>query len=247
MRFFDEGIIINVVNYQDSAAIIKLLTKDHGICCGFIKNAKTKKALSLYQIGNLITFEYRNRIDENLGSFFNIDLKHSYLAYIMFEPLKLEIVKLLLYIFDKSLLEREEQNLLFLQLINFLEEINDNEILFNDFIALYVKFELAILESLGYAIDITCCVVTNSSANLAFISPKSAKAVSIEAGMPYKDKLLKLPKFLISNICPSKTDLVDGFNLTGYFLVKNIFLKDKIFYNLRQNLLKKIDKNAINI
>ena len=95
MRFFDEGIIINISNYQDSSAIIKLLTKDHGICCGFIKNAKSKKALSLYQIGNLITFEYRNRIDDNLGSFFNVDISKSYLAPLIFEPFKLELIKLL--------------------------------------------------------------------------------------------------------------------------------------------------------
>ncbi|MDA9573573.1 DNA repair protein RecO [Rickettsiales bacterium] len=242
MRFFDEGIIINISNYQDSSAIIKLLTKDHGICCGFIKNAKSKKAISLYQIGNLITFEYRNRIDDNLGSFFNVDISKSYLAPLIFEPFKLELVKLPLYIFDKAFLEREEHRLLFLELISFFEEIASDNITNYHAVGKYIKFELKILESLGYGIDITCCVVTNNSDNLAFISPKSAKAVSYEIGKPYEKKLLILPNFLTGHLDNNiaKNDLINGLKLTGYFLAKNIFYDNKIFNNLRDNFLLRI-------
>ena len=199
MKFSDQGIIINIKNYGEYSAIVKLITKDHGICCAFVKYAKSKKVKTTYQIGNLISFEYRSRVDDNLGSLFSVDLIRYCLSNILFEKSKLDCVRCLFYIIDKAFLENESQYLLFSQLSDFLDDMNYQDIEFDKIIANYIKLELSILDILGYGVDLSECVVTKNSENLAFVSPKSARAVCYDAGLPYKDKLLSLPIFLIKN------------------------------------------------
>jgi DNA repair protein RecO (recombination protein O) len=105
-----------------------------------------------------------------------------------------------------------------------------------------------ILESLGYGIDFSCCIVTNSRVNLAFVSPKSAHAVSMEAGEKYSHKLLKLPNFLLEEASKNIEDnqLIDGLKLSGFFLKKFLFVdnfdkskQQNSFY--RNNILKDLE------
>ena len=64
-------------------------------------------------------------------------------------------------------------------------------------------------------------------ANLVYVSPKSGRAVSAQAGAPWRDKLLPLPPFLNgegeSEDAPSPQELADGFALTGFFLASRVF------------------------
>lgn len=245
MKFVDQGIIINIKKYSENSLVVKVFSQNHGIYRSFIKSAKSNKDRLNFQIGNLISFEYRARLEENLGQFFAVDLIAGYCSKIMFDKLKLDCVKSLFAIIDGCFLEREEHQLLFDDLNNFLQQISDDDVSKKEFLASYVKLELKILENLGYGIDLTSCVVTNSNDNLAFVSPKSARAVSFEAGKPYESRLLKLPNFLIEDSIYDESHLFDGLKLSGYFLEKFIFdekrdseKKQHFFY--RENIIKSL-------
>ena len=94
--------------------------------------------------------------------------------------------------------------------------------------------------------DLSSCVVTNSKVDLAFVSPKSARAVSFEAGKAYESKLLKLPNFLVDDVTDyDESHLLDGLKLSGFFLEKFLFSEktfdqnqQKFFYrdNIRASL-----------
>jgi len=241
MKFSDQGIIIDLSNYGEGSVIAKLLTKNHGVCCGFVKYAKSKKVKAIYQIGNLISFEYRSRVDDNLGSFFTVDLARSYLANIIFDKAKLDCVRCLFFLISKAFLESEAQNSLFNQLEYFLNDANCEDANIYRIIANYVRLELSILNILGYGVDLSRCAATNSDINLTFVSPKSARAVSREAGLPYADKLLLLPDFLANN-CNNLTreDLINGLKLSGYFLAKYIFEGNKKFTQIRSIFISNI-------
>ena len=197
---------------------------------------------AIYQVGNLVSFEFVARLEDSLGSLTNIDLVDGYCGKLIFEKTKLNCAKSLFSMFDEFFLEREEQKNLFLETQNFLEKISNNEVSDDEIIANYIRLELSILESLGYAIDLSCCVVTSSNVNLAFVSPKSGRAVSMEAGKPYENKLLKLPDFLTeesSNV--SRENLIDGLKLSGFFLEKFLNSEDRKFqFEGRNNLLKNL-------
>ena len=103
-----------------------------------------------------------------------------------------------------NFLEKDNQEILFEKLHNFLQKIVLDEVSCDEILSDYIKLELKILKVLGYGLDLSVCAVTNSKTNLAFVSPKSARAVCFEVGLPYQNKLLKLPKFLVqedANLC----------------------------------------------
>ena len=236
MNFRDEGLILNIKNYSENSAIIKILSKSHGIYRGFIKNSKSKKFNSIIQISNLVSFEFKNRIEENLGSFTNIDLIESKISKFIFEKIKLDCIQSLLSIINDLFLERENLSQLFEKLNDFINKISNQKISQNEIIANYIKLEIFILSNLGYGLDLESCVVTNSKIDLAFVSPKSARAVSFNVGKNYANKLLKLPQFLISeHIEPDYLSLLDGLKLTEFFIEK-FLIPEKNFYNSKQYL-----------
>lgn len=224
MKFSDEGIIISQKKYGENSAVVKVFSRNHGIYRGFVRSTKSSKVRSIYQIGNLISFEFRSRLEENLGSFFAVDLVRSYCSKIIFDSLKLDCVASAFSIIDGCFLERENHQELFDELQNFLQKIAEENDDKSAYLANYVKLELLILRVLGFGIDLSSCVVTNESSDLAFVSPKSGRAVSLHAAKPYEKKLLKLPNFLLQDDEKiAKEELQNGLKLSGFFLQKHVF------------------------
>jgi DNA repair protein RecO (recombination protein O) len=243
MKFSDQGIIISQKKYGENSLIVKVFSRDHGIYRGFVNSIKSSKSRSIFQIGNLISFEFRARNEDNLGQFAAVDLVKSYCSNIMFDALKINCANSIFSIVDHCFLERENHEKLFEKLQNFLQKLieeDESKIFLPD----YVKLELKILKTLGYGVDLSSCAATNSTTNLAYVSPKSARAVSLEAGKPYQNKLLKLPEFLIGNqIEIAANDLRDGLRLSGFFLEKFVFEDKKEKLNARNRLEKSLLTN----
>ena len=228
MKYSDSGIVINVKKYGEKSAILKVFSENYGVYRGFVKYVSSKKNNAILQMGNLITFDYVARLEDGLGSFLNFDLAENNCSRFMLDKLRTNCAKSIISMIDDYFLEREPFEFLYKNCLEFLQNLGDDRISNQQIIANYIKLELMILENLGYGIDFSCCVVTNSRVNLAFVSPKSAHAVSIEAGAKYSHKLLKLPNFLLEekNENIENYQLIDGLKLSGFFLKKFLFLDD---------------------
>ena len=114
-----------------------------------------------------------------------------------------------------------------------------------DWVKGYVKWEIGLLSELGFSLKLQECAVNGKRENLSFVSPKTGRAVSYNEGLPYKDKLLVLPKFLggINNSTCLISDLILGLNLTKYFLNFNFYNNNSISpsrIRLEKQLQKKI-------
>jgi len=237
MKFIDQGIIIRITNYGENSAIIKVFSQEHGVYCGFVKSIKSAKSKAIFQIGNLISFEFKSRLEENLGQFSRCDLAKSYCTKILFDKNKLKIASAIFQLIDKVILEKLALEELFLLLSEFLQKLVD-EYEINENLKNYIILEFNILKILGYEIDLSSCVATGVTENLKYVSPKSARAVCFESGKPYENKMLKLPEFFLS--CASlatKEDLKDGLKLTEYFLLKFIFDGEASKVDFRSNIL----------
>ncbi|MBU6338567.1 MAG: DNA repair protein RecO [Rickettsiales bacterium] len=245
MKFSDQGIIISQKKYGENSAIVKVFSQNHGLYRAFVKSLKSSKDRTIFQIGNLISFEYRTRLEDNLGQFFASDLVKSYCSKIMFDKLKLDCVKSLFSIIDNIFLEREEHQELFEKLQNFLQKLTDDEVKKNEFLADYIKLELEILRTLGYGIDLSSCAATNSTIDLVYVSPKSARALSFTAGKPYENRLLKLPNFLLEESECNDNHLLEGFKLSGYFLEKFIFEERSVVEKKQQFAYRENIVNAL--
>jgi DNA repair protein RecO (recombination protein O) len=92
----------------------------------------------------------------------------------------------------------------------------------SDWGAALVRYELLLLAELGYGLDLERCAVTGRSDGLVAVSPRSGRAVSAAEAEPYQDKLLPLPSFLRDAGRASWSEIAQGLDLTGHFLLRDV-------------------------
>jgi DNA repair protein RecO (recombination protein O) len=133
---------------------------------------------------------------------------------------KLDALLSALLLVGTSLPERDPHPAIYHGLLDFFASLTQSDAA--GWLEHYVRLELQLLAELGFGLDLSCCAATGSAENLAYVSPRSARAVSKEAGLPYHERLLPLPAFLNQGGAPQAGDLLSGLKLTGYFLEKHL-------------------------
>ena len=253
MNFKDRGIIINHRNFGEDSLIIKIFSSQNGVYSGFIKKAKSSKKKYDIQIGNLVEFEFRRSGIDNLAKFIDIDNVKSFASLLLFEKFRLSYVSSLFSIINRSFLENQNHQNLFVELLSFLELAINFNVSDKILLTYYIKAELQILKELGYGLDFSKCAVSNKTDDLAFVSPKTGRAVCFEVGVKYGNKLFKLPQFLLQNhnikddynLAFSNQDLIAGLELSEYFFNKFVFQNEADKKELRNfsknNLLANSD------
>jgi DNA repair protein RecO (recombination protein O) len=122
---------------------------------------------------------------------------------------------------DAALPEREPHPEIFDDFAELSQALSDQK---QSWPADFVRWEARMLTALGFGLDLTQCAVTGATEGLAYVSPKTGRAVTAEAGRLHRDRLLALPAFLLDpQIRPAREDLVAGLRLTGYFLDRHVF------------------------
>jgi DNA repair protein RecO (recombination protein O) len=220
MHWTDDGIILSARPHGESSSIVELLTQGHGRHLGIVRGGRSRTRRPTLQPGNLVRAEWRARLDDQLGNFSleGLTLRAAQLmetrAAVFGLSWLMELARLLP--------ERDPHPALFETLGVVLDHLSEPEI----GPALVIRFELAMLAELGVGLDLSSCAATGRSDDLAFVSPKSARAVSAEAGQPYAARMLKLPPFLVGaghNAHPRPDDVRSGFLLTGFFLSRDVY------------------------
>jgi DNA repair protein RecO (recombination protein O) len=111
--------------------------------------------------------------------------------------------------------------------------------------AAYVRWELGLLQELGFGLDLGACAATGTNNGLAYVSPRTGRAVSLSAGEPYRDKLLLLPGFLVGQGGGGEAEVLAGLELTGHFLDRNVFAtRDTAMPAARTRFLERYRKTA---
>ena len=217
MDWSDEGIVLSCRALGEANAIVELLTREHGRHLGLVRGGRSRRVRPLLQPGNVVAGTWRARLSEHLGSF-TIELSEARAALILDDERALSAVTSLATL-AKLLPERDPHRQLYATALQVLRAFDD-ELMWP---ALLVHWEMMLLQDLGFGIDLSECAATGTDSDLAFVSPRSGRAVSREAGEPYVGKLLKLPRFLVdedARIDPG--DIAAGFELTGYFLTRDV-------------------------
>lgn len=214
----DQAIILAVRPHGENGAVVSVMTAEHGRQAGYMRGASSSKNRGTLEIGNLVDTIWRARGRDDLGSF-TFELIRSPVARFMRDPLKLSALQSACALCDQALPEKEGHQGLyhgFLALLNILEG--------DMWEAGYIMWEIALLKELGFALDFTRCAGGGDGNTLAYISPKTGRAVSYGAGEPYKDKLLPLPGFLKPNASPpDDRDIATGLQITRFFLEHWVF------------------------
>lgn len=223
MEFSDDAIILGSRKHGETSVIVEVLTPNHGRCLGLVRGGRSSSMRPVLQAGNRVTLSWRARLSEHLGQF-KVEPLVSRAAYLMASRLGLYTMQTLACHL-RMLAEREPHEAIY----PFVDLILDNATNADILPLLMVRFELLLLEELGFGLDLTRCIQTGTRQNVIWVSPKTGCAVSKSAGRPWASKLLTLPEFLQPTALEQEThDLTwpqfsKGFELTGFFLQKNIY------------------------
>ena len=225
MEWQEEGIVLSAARYGESDALLEVMTRGHGRYRGYVKGGSGKRQRASLQPGNRLSLTWRSRLQENLGRF-TAELIHSPLGSLISNGPRLSALTAFTAVISSSIPEREQHVGVFDTLeavVTILEHDKADLIMLG---AALAKLELGILSELGYGLDLKSCAATGCSDDLVYVSPKSARAVSRPAGEPYKDRLLALPDFIVTegqeNV--SLDDVLKGLKLTAYFLDRHVWV-----------------------
>ena len=221
MHFTDDAILLSTRKFGENSAIVTVLSAEHGRVSGVCKAAFSSKSRGVFQPGNKLHIHWSSRLAENLGTL-TAELTESVTAYVMDSRSKLAALASACSLVEKTLSERDPMPQLYEEMNGWVDRLKSDD----DWLKHYVLLELAVLTHTGFGLDFSQCVATGGTDNLTYVSPKSGCAVSTEAGLPYHDKMLPLPPFLLKNegLCaPEPHQIIDAMALTGYFLERRVF------------------------
>ncbi len=217
MEWRDEGVVIGVRAHGETSAIVEIFTADHGRCLGMVRGGRSRQQRPVLQPGNLVMATWRARLEEHLGTF-QIEGLSLKAGFILSHALRLAGMNTLMAL-CQLLPEREPHGKLYQAAHVVLSAMDDDAV----WPALLVRWEMGLLDELGFGLDLSRCAATGLVQELVYVSPRSGRAVSREAGLPYQDKLFVLPSFLNGGNGFSPAEVLDGFRLTGFFLERHLF------------------------
>ena len=216
MQWTEEGIVLATRKHGETSVILEILTASRGRAVGLARGGRSKTLRATLQPGNLVVATWRARLEEHLG-IFTIEPLRSRAATLIDHPMRLAGLTTVTAL-ARLLPEREPHPRIY-DATNLLFDHLEADAVWP---ALLVRWELGLLDELGFGLDLASCAATGSNEALTYVSPKSGRAVSQLAGEPYRDRLLRLPGFLMSGGAAGPDDIRDGFALTSYFLQRHL-------------------------
>jgi len=217
MQWTDEGIVLGVKRHGEGNAILELMTREHGRHLGLVRGGSGSRLKPVLQPGNCVSATWRARLDEHLGNY-SVEALNLRAAGFFSVPHAIYGIGHLAALM-RLLPERDPHFGLYESLDAIFGQLDDA----TSAAPMVVRFELQLLSEIGFGLDLERCVATGVSGDLVYVSPKSGRAVSRDAGEPYCDRLLKLPRFLLEeDPAPSPADVLAGFALTGHFLERDV-------------------------
>ena len=213
MEWRDQGALLSVRQHGETSAIIEVFTAGHGRHAGVVKGGVSRKIAPVLQPGAQIDVTWRARLDEHIGTF-TVEPVRSRAAMIMSDRPSLTAMSSIAALLCFSLPEREPHPALYARTQALLDALGSG----TGWHADYLRWELALLEELGFGLDFSHCAATGSREDLVYVSPKSGTAVSSAGAGDWADRLLPLPPALRGTGAAPEAEVIDGLRTTGYFL-----------------------------
>ncbi|WP_375261011.1 DNA repair protein RecO [Palleronia sp.] len=211
----EEGMVLSVRRHGEADAIVEVLTRDHGRHAGVVRGGGGRRLAPLMQPGAQLSLAWRARLEDHLGHYTVEPVKSR--AGLMTDPLALSGLTSLTALLSFALPEREAQHGLYEATLAVVDLMEDAP-----WPLAYLRWEMGLLDRLGFGLDLTRCAVTGARDDLAFVSPKSGRAVARDAAGQWADRLLPLPLCMMGQGPASVPEIVQGLHITGHFLDKRL-------------------------
>lgn len=219
MEFEDDAFVLSARMHGETGAIVELLTARHGRYAAHVAGGASRRLKPFLQPGAAVGVRFRARVAEQLGAA-TLEPVGEGPSALFDDPLALHGLSAAAAVAGGALPEREPHPGAYLALEALIAALGHPDI----WPAVFVRFEAGLLQDLGFGLDLSKCAATGATDELIYVSPRTGRAVSREAGEPYKDRLLRLPPFLLSAQGGlAEGDIRAGLDLTGHFLEAFVF------------------------
>lgn len=236
MEWEAPGIVLEARPFGEADLLATVMTEEHGAHRGLARGGQSRGKVALWQPGNLVRLRWVGRLSDQLGSF-TAEMVHQVAALAMDDPLALAMLTGACAVAEGAMPEREAHPRVFDGLLNLLAHLPEGAAM----LAAQIRWEAALLAELGYGLDLSSCALTGATEDLAFVSPKSGRAVSAPAAGLWKARLLPLPALLLGDDPGNPEAWRDGLRLTGHFLARDAFgLQHKPLPGARQALYDRV-------
>jgi DNA repair protein RecO (recombination protein O) len=222
MEWKDDALILGLRRHGEGSVIVEAMTRGHGRHLGLVRGGRSTQMRSVLQAGNSVQVTWRARLEDHLGNY-AVEAETLRAATLMQSGLGLYGLQTLAAHL-RLLPERDPHAALYEAALVILGHLDEAQ----KAARLMIRFELALLDELGFGLDLTNCPATGAAGELAFVSPKTGRAVSKTGAGKWADRLLALPAFLspsppLDERGAVAHELDQGFRLTGHFLSRNIW------------------------
>ena len=229
MDWSGEGMILGSTRFGETSAIVDVFCAEQGRWSGLVRGGASRRLAPHLQAGTQVGVVWRARLENHLGNFQIEPLKSR--ATLMNDTVSLSAFSSLCALLRFGTPERLAMGRLYentLALVDRLERGADWQKNGKAQVARYIVWEVGLLQALGYGLDLSCCALSGVTTDLAYVSPKTGRAVERSAAEPWKERLLPLPAFFISGEAGkmgedigediSSADILAGLDLSGHFL-----------------------------
>jgi DNA repair protein RecO (recombination protein O) len=215
MDWRDDGILLSMRPHGETSAIIEVLTAGHGRHMGVVRGGASRKMAATLQPGTGLTLDWRARLDDHIGSFAVEPVKSR--AHLLADRLALAGLLAACALLHEALPEREPHPALWSRTLAMMDDLGQE-----GWTAGYVRWELCLLEEIGFGLDLSACAVTGATEGLAYVSPKTGRAVTAKGAGTWADRLLPLPEGLDGEGPLGPEAVQAGLRLTGFFLDREL-------------------------
>lgn len=216
MEWRDQGAVLSVRAHGETSAIIEVFTQGHGRHAGVVRGGISRKLSPILQPGAQVEVTWRARLEDHIGAYTVEPLKSR--AGVMADRLALSGLNAICALLRAALPERLAHPALWQATVALLDALEAAP----DWPARYLRWELFLLEEIGFGLDLGSCAVTGSRDDLAFVSPKTGRAVSRAGAGEWAARLLPLPECLLGQGPARAVELAQGLAVTGHFLAREL-------------------------
>lgn len=178
-----------------------------------MRGGGSRKIAPILQPGAQLDVLWRARLEEHIGTF-QVEPLRSRAAAAFSGRLALAGLNGVVALLSFCLPEREPHPDLYIQTEQLCDLLGQDEI----WPLAYLRWELALLEELGFGLDLTSCAVTGATEGLIYVSPRTGRAVSADGAGEWANKLLPLPPCLRGEGAAPDVEIAQGLQTTGYFM-----------------------------
>ena len=241
MEWRDEGALLSVRRHGETAAIIEVFTALHGRHAGVVRGGTSRKIAPILQPGAQLDLTWRARLDEHIGAF-TVEPLRSRAADLMSDRLSLAGLNAVTALLTFAQPEREAHPRLYASTIALLDMIGTTGV----WPLAYLRWEMALLEEMGFALDLSVCAATGAVDDLVFISPRTGRAVSRAGAGDWADRLLPLSPAMTGTGGYAVAEVLIGLGATGHFLAENLAasLGNRPLPEARQRLLDALARQS---